>query len=1047
MIRQAFRIFLLGVTLWAPLGLMAQTKVYEEKSAQVYESAMELYAKGKYSAARERFDRYAESGANELLRVNSRYYGAMSAMYLGNSDGEARVRDFVERHPESPLSAKAFYELANHHYSTGKFKSAVLYFEKVNGSSLDRETRADYTFKKAYSYFNLRMFQKALPLFNSIKGIESERKGAASYYAGYIEYEAGDYDKAVKDLKVAGADDAYKNVVPYLIANIYYKQGDDKSLLTYAKPIVDGKGKVGNRSELTLLVAEAYFRAKDYGEAGKYYGKYLKVRKKAPADIYYRAGYSAYRSGASEDAISSFKKAALAKDSLAYYASYYLGSLYLKTDNKNYALTAFDKARKADFNEDIASESDFNYGKLNYDLERFDQAIRSLNNFVKKYPSHKYVTEANELISDAYLNGNNYENAIKHLEGLPYKSPKVRETLQIITFKRGVELFNQDAVEKAIPVFEKSLQYPYDKDIVVKTNYWIAEAHSLRKAFAESIPFYTTSLRMAEDRDNVRLNAMYGLGYAYFNTKQYSLALPYFKNYVTELESRPNKLFYGDALMRLADCYYVDKTYQSALNYYDLAVSQNNPDVDYAYFQKGMIEGVRGNFQTSRAHLAKVVSMEPRSKLREDAIYQMAAFDNESGDYHQSIEDINTLIKSSPHSPVLPLAIELRARNYYNLKKYREAADDYERIIEEFPKASVANDALLGLQGALKFLEKQDELDKYIAMYKKANPESEDLQLVEFETARNLYFSQKYTQGITRLTAYLIDYPESAYKVDAKYFLAECYYRDKQDDNARKWFDDVVADGNNMYVNRSLKKIIDIETLRSNHREAVNSASLLSSLARTKRDQYDAWSALMKSYYSLAKFDSTRFFANQVLEKANVSTNATNSANLYLGKAAYGKKEYNEAIDQFLNTLNTAKDVNGAEAQYLLGKIFHEQGKYEQSTETLIDLNKNFGVYEYWLSKAFLLIADNYIAQDELFQAKATLESIIEGSPVESVVEEAKDRLAQTEKKTREQIQKRDTTQVLMVDSLDAPAEVETNESDSVDVGSEEGSEDEKQQF
>jgi hypothetical protein len=41
-------------------------------------------------------------------------------------------------------------------------------------------------------------------------------------------------------------------------------------------------------------------------------------------------------------------------------------------------------------------------------------------------------------------------------------------------------------------------------------------------------------------------------------------------------------------------------------------------------------------------------------------------------------------------------------------------------------------------------------------------------------------------------------------------------------------------------------------------------------------------------------------------------------------------------------------------------------------------LNDNFGNYEYWVAKAFILLSDNYVAQKDYFQAKATLQSIID---------------------------------------------------------------------
>ena len=56
-------------------------------------------------------------------------------------------------------------------------------------------------------------------------------------------------------------------------------------------------------------------------------------------------------------------------------------------------------------------------------------------------------------------------------------------------------------------------------------------------------------------------------------------------------------------------------------------------------------------------------------------------------------------------------------------------------------------------------------------------------------------------------------------------------------------------------------------------------------------------------------------------------------------------------------------------------------------------MNENFSAYDNWLGKAFLLIADNYVALNELFQAKATVNSIIQYSPVKEIVDEAKIKL------------------------------------------------------
>jgi TolA-binding protein len=118
-----------------------------------------------------------------------------------------------------------------------------------------------------------------------------------------------------------------------------------------------------------------------------------------------------------------------------------------------------------------------------------------------------------------------------------------------------------------------------------------------------------------------------------------------------------------------------------------------------------------------------------------------------------------------------------------------------------------------------------------------------------------------------------------------------------------------------------------------------------------------------------------------------------------LGKVALGKNDYQTAQAEFEKTIALAKDVNGAEAQYYLGDILFRQKKYKESIATLLKFNELFADIEYWKGKAFILVADNNVALDELAQAKAVLNSIIENSSDQTIVAEAKQKLAGLETK------------------------------------------------
>jgi TolA-binding protein len=331
------------------------------------------------------------------------------------------------------------------------------------------------------------------------------------------------------------------------------------------------------------------------------------------------------------------------------------------------------------------------------------------------------------------------------------------------------------------------------------------------------------------------------------------------------------------------------------------------------------------------------------------------------------------------------------------MQNYDKAIQDYQVIINQYTAHKTSTNALLGLQEALSNAGRGEEFSTYLAKYKQTNPQSNAVENIEFEAAKTLYFSEKYQKAIDSFNAYLKQYPSNVLSEDAKFYMAESYYRLNDQANARKYYQTVISENKSQFVNRSVSRMADIELASKNYAAATTYYNQMLATARNKRDQFTAWIGLMDAHYALAKYDSVQYYADQIINTGNATLSAQNKALLYRGKIAYAQGNYDKAIDEFLKTLNSAKDENGAEAQYLMGEALYKQKQYKQSLEAMFELNKTFAAYDKWRGKAFLLISDNYVALNEVFQAKATLNSIIENSPDKEVVAAAKVKLATIE--------------------------------------------------
>src|SRR5258706_5583666 len=971
---------------------IAQDLLSQKKTERLYTSGVDLLARSEYGAALQSFDEFLKLTSQEdLRRVEAGYYRALCGLYLYHLDAEKYMEDFMGAHPLDPHTMTAHYDLGNFYYNEKNYTRAAAAYERVDFSMLSSDQQNAGRFRFGYSLFNQKRLKEALDQFNYSKTGGGQYGPASSYYAGFIEYGLGDFDGALLDLLRAEQNPSYSKVVPYLIANVHYKRKDYDQLLKYTATLKEREG-LSNPEEIALLSAEAQFKKSDFKNALTGYQQYLNGKNNADRGVLFSGGYAAFSIGQDNTALEYFKSSASDKDSVGFYSSYYLGSLYLKQQQKPLALTAFDNSRKFKTDKRLAEESAYQFAKICYDLGRADQAISEFEKFLTDFPGSAYMGEVKELLSVAYVNANNYNKAIEYIESLPSRSPAIDRAYQKASYLKGTELFNKEDYAQAVVYFERSLRTPVDLKYVAEASFWCGEAYSIGKKYTQAIPNYEGALAVVQQSNPDLLSkTRYGLGYAYYNVQRYDRALINFTESV-RISAATNSS-YSDGVLRLADCYYITKAYSDAVNQYKTAIQLNSSDGDYAHLQLGVILGIQGKYGDAAIELDQVIATNPGSRYVDEAMFDRAQFYFEQGNYAAAVAEFSSIISANKPTRFLPYAYHRRAASYYTLKDYTKTADDYIAVMEKFPTHPIATGVLLPLQESLSLSNRSGEFEKYITQFKAANPDAKGIETVEFEAATNLYFNQDYQRAINSLVNYTNTYPASPRKAEANFYRAESLYRLKDFEGALKVYSEINSDDAFSFANKVINRMAELEFRRGSFEKAVPHFRKLAKLAATKKDQSIAWTGLMESYFQLAQYDSADAYARLILEKGKVNAGAENKAMLFLGKAAMGRGDFETAKDEFLSTLNTARDEYGAEAKYLLAEIFYLNKDYKGCYETLVGLNKDFAEYTDWVGKSYLLMADNYIAMGETFQAKGTLKSLVENFPLQGIKDQAREKL------------------------------------------------------
>ena len=1000
-------LFALIIGFFSSLPASAQRTQSNAEPDYHYRNGIELFERANYAASRYEFRQYLEprrgDGSQTLLNTNDQnavdaeYYIALTSLYIDEPGAELLVDRFVKNHSQHPKAAQLYGDLGTYYYNRQDYTKAIDFLEKAVAQGGSNAQQATYKYQLALSYYNTQDLQRALPLLNQIKNDPSSADApAASYYAGVINFRNRNFNEAVTDFRRVENNPTYQNQVPNWIAQAYYRQRRFDDLLKYTEPLL--KRNTGSAfSEVALFTAEVFYQQNQFARAIPYYKQYLNAAgAKAPGAVKFRYGQSLFRTGAYNDAITQLKTLAGGKDTTAQYAAYTLGVSYLQTQNPTYALNAFDQAGRLSFNREIQEEARFTHAKLQLDQNNGADAVKELTAFLKQYPDSKFENEANELVGEAYFASNNYPAAIAYIEGLKRRTPKINATYQRLTYNQGVNDFNAERYQQAVANLDKSLKFPVDNRLQQGAQFWKAEAYSAGKQYDTAIPLYASVAKSSSDEYATR--SLYALGYAYYNKKDYSRALPYFRDFVGkagDADEQPQRL---DATIRLADTYFVTKQYENALRSYDQAIAQNAPDKDYASYQKAVILSYVGRDAEAKAQFDQVQRQFPNSRFVDESLLQKANVDFERGAYQVAIQGYTKLIQDKPSSSLVPAALLKRAIAYGNVQQYDPAVADYKRILDNYGDSEQAQSALLGIQNTLNDAGRPEEFSQVLGQYKKSNPGSTDVERVQFENARNIYASAKYQQAIQSFLAFMQEYPASPSLNEARYYLAESYRQTNDPTNALRYYNLITQDNKSSYVIRAATRAAELEASQKNYPRAIRNYQLILTKANGKAEQVAAQLGLMDTYFVSSKPDSAAVLAREVIAAGNVVSGAQNRAQLMLGKVALGKGDYKTAQTDFEKTIALAKDVNGAEAQYHLGEILNKQKKYKESIAALLKFNEQMGEFDYWKGKAFILVADNNVALDEMAQAKAVLNSIIENSSDETIIAEAKQKLTSLEK-------------------------------------------------
>lgn len=964
------------------LGGFSQSSLYQSSPQSKLDHSLELFDKQLFSADFAVQSKLLDQILSSEQIKTAELSRAMSALQTGRPDGQGLMKAYILDHGIHPSVAIAGEYLGDHFFYQKKYLDALDGYQLVKTAQLTSQKKGDFLFKQGYAHFQLKNTTQAVTAFDQVKTLNQPISYDAAYYSGFIASESGNQQKAIVDLKQAALAPFYEGKVPYLLAGIYYQAQDYHTLIEYAEPILNSKLTLDRGEVIHLYLAEAYFEQKDFVKAAANYDLFISSKKgDLSSSERYKAGVSQFEINQYQRATDYLKTTASANDEIGQASSYYLGHAYLKLDNNQFASTSFSEAAKSSFNPKIKEQALFNFAKTNLQKGSFQAGIMALDEFLDTYPISKDRSEAENLLSEALINTNDYLRAIEQMEKIKSKSNRIQGAFQKVAFYQAMVYYRDQKWLQAISLLDKSLNFPVDRTLALESNFWKGEVYAAAGDLPKSIKAYEAALAGGKITSSAYLTkSLYGLGYAHFNSENYSKATENFKTYTDRLRSRENKENYEDALLRLGDCYYVQKRFGEASDVFQRAISESNSGADYALYRSAVVFNFQSQNQQAIIQLNALMDKFPTSLYLEDAIFQRGQILMEETQYAEASKSFSDLISKRPNSPFLPFALEGRAVANFSLRNYEQTILDYQTLLAKYSTATNAENALKGLQEALALQGRSSEFGEYLEVYKGSNPGSGSIQAIEYEAAKTLYFDKKYAQSVRAFENYLRSHPQTAQRSEGLYFLGDSHLQMGDIEKALTQFRYLEDESASPQRLRAMQRIGMIELQRGNFSTAIPYLDMAAANARNKLDEVEAVTGLMLANFEIKKFDQVILSADRLLTLSGVVPESTPTALLTKAKSQRLLNQKSQAETTLMSLVNEYNTVQGAEGLYWLAFYFQENEDFARSNDTIFDFSASFSDHDYWYGRLFLLLAENYERSGEAFQAKATLQSIVENS-------------------------------------------------------------------
>lgn len=965
----------LMILLLAGIGVaaQAQTTISADSNGWLLKESRRLIEEKEYPTTLTLLSRIERASLNASERQESDYMIAIATFETNSLDGRALMLQYLADYPESAKRDILSAYIAESYYYSQNFEQAVTWFKNCDLERLEPRERERVRLHYALTLQECGEADSAINLLNAIKAKGKFYRSDAIFHLAAIDYYNEQLESAHEAFMLIEMDDKYHLDVPYYLAGIYLKKGENIRAEKLARLFLQYNSELKQGIPMRHILGASLYGQGRYNEAIPPLQEYIQLCKEPQRIACYQLAMSLFNTGKYSEAVPMFDQCTNEDDAIAQNAYLHLGIIELKLNDIAKARLSFEQAAAMSHDSKIREEALYNYALCIHQTRYspFAESVKVFERFLNEYPDSPHASQVERYLIEVYMNTRNYDVALQSIEKIKHPSNEILGAKQNILYRLGVQAFIDNNMHGAIEYMNRSLALSrYSRDTHSDALYWRGESYYRLENYKSAANDYKATIALSSRNSG---DALYGLAYTQFQQGDYDKAAETFGRFLQNAASSKS-VQRADAYNRLGDCHFYKRDYTGADQFYRKASETDRSHSDYALYRSAITQGLSKDYAAKVKTLSNLIERYPDSNYTEQAYYEIGRSYVALEDNKQAIKAFAELMKRYPESSLARRAAAETAIIYNQNGEQAKAIAAYKQIIQKYPHSEEARLAIQDLKNL--YIEQGNirEFTEFAASTPGMKAvESNERDTLTYTAAERIYSRQRYDDARKAFNDYLSEFPEGSFVLDSHYYLGVIHYNGKATKEALKHFEQVILFPDNKYSEDAMALASDIHYRAQRYDRAMELYKQLATKTNNEERRRACRMNTMRCATALGINDEAIAAASDLLNAGNLSPEWEREALHTRAKALLASNKGSEAVDDLSKLAKDTRSKQGAEAKYLLAQYMFDSNQHEKCEQEILNYIESSTPHAYWLARSFVLLSDLYMAQGRNMEAKQYL--------------------------------------------------------------------------